>query len=334
MATLYEGYNVGDDDGYTIYGGYWSAQTFTVGAVGHSVTSVKLKMYRLGTPGVLTVSIRATGGDGKPTGGDLTSGTTDANLFTTSAPGQFYEIAVTRYILSPNTKYAIIIRISGGDWGNCVAYRCDSSSPTYSGGNWLASSNSGSSWGTYTGVDMMFEVWGSPWPYGKVTVTGTAKGGYPTPSMRLEIYEKDVLVLFDEIPSDQLLVNQPYALSYDLTSPRYSYFQGRMILTNPIKQVAFNTEYLVFGVAFTVYVINKNTAAPVSGALVTMYCVSGAWAGKTLTGTTGADGTVDFYPFESGNYNLTVTKAGFNTYSYPNMPCGPGGGFTAGLTPG
>jgi len=166
-----------------------------------------------------------------------------------------------------------------------------------------------------------------------VTVTGTAKGGYPTPSMRLEIYEKDVLALFGETPSDQLKVNQPYTLSYDLTSPRYSYFRGRMVLTNPIKQVAFSTEYKTFGLSFTVYAINKMTGAPVSVAQVTMYCVSGVWAGRTLTGTTGADGTVDFYPFEAGTYNLTVVKAGFITYSYPNMPCGSGGGFTAGLTP-
>lgn len=333
MVTRYEEYTVGDDSGSTIYGNYWSAQTFTVGAAGHTVTSVKLKMYRIGTPGILTVSISATGGDGKPTGGALTSGTTNANLFTTTAPGQLYEIAVTEYILSPNTKYAIIIRISGGDWANCVPYRYDESSPTYDGGNWLASPNSGSSWGAYTGVDMMFEVWGFPWPYGKVTVTGKAKGGYPTPSMRLEIYEKDVLALFGEIPSEQLLINQLYTLSYDLKSPRYSYFQGRMILTNPLKQAVFNTEYLTFGLSFTIYAINKMTGTPVSGAQVTMYCVSGAWAGRTLTGTTGADGTLDFYPFELGNYNLTIVKAGFVTYSYPNMPCGPGGGITAGLTP-
>jgi hypothetical protein len=59
-ATLYEYYNTGDDASLFLYGIYWKAQTFTPLAP-HKITSVKLKLYKaIGSPGTVTVSIRAT----------------------------------------------------------------------------------------------------------------------------------------------------------------------------------------------------------------------------------------------------------------------------------
>jgi len=162
MPSLYEYYNTGDDSQEWIYGDVWFAQTFTVGAVAHTVTSVKLKMFREGNPGTLTVGIRATDGDGKPTGADLTSGTTNANNFTTDPVGAWYEITLAEYTLAANTKYAIVCRAPSGDASNDVGWRVDLSSPTYEEGWALYSGNSGVSWTSYYTEDLMFEVWGNP----------------------------------------------------------------------------------------------------------------------------------------------------------------------------
>lgn len=159
--TLYEYYNTGDDDYYSIYDTTWRAQTFTVGTVGpnsdHDITSVKLKLFRLGSPGTLTVSIRATDADGHPTGDDLTSGTINGNTLTTDTAGAWYEISLTAYTLSAGTKYAIVARAPDGDTSNRVRWRADTTDPTYTGGNLETSTNAGISWTADTTVDLMFE---------------------------------------------------------------------------------------------------------------------------------------------------------------------------------
>lgn len=160
MPNLYEYYNTGDNNYNPNYGNInWSAQTFTP-ATAHKITSVKLKLYRLGSPGTVTVGIRATSG-GHPTGGDLCVGTIDGNTLTTNTAGAWYEITLgAGYDLSASTKYAIVIRALGGDAENWVAWRMHYGSPTYSGGNGEFSSNGGSSWTSYASIDFMFEDWG------------------------------------------------------------------------------------------------------------------------------------------------------------------------------
>ncbi|GAI02948.1 unnamed protein product, partial [marine sediment metagenome] len=108
MAELYEYYNTGDT-------GYWRlniateriAQTFTP-SIAHKITSVKLKLARTGSPGILTVSIRATNGEGHPTGGDLCSGTTNGNTLPVYPSTEWREITLgAGYNLASDTKYAI-----------------------------------------------------------------------------------------------------------------------------------------------------------------------------------------------------------------------------------
>ncbi|GAI89417.1 unnamed protein product, partial [marine sediment metagenome] len=162
MATLYEYYITGDDTNAFICETYWLAQTFTP-SIAHKITSVKLKLYRTGLPGTGTISIKATDGAGHPTGGDLCSGTIDGNTLTTNAAGAWYEITLgAGYDLNADTKYAIVVRITGGSTSNCIRWRCDETSPTYTPGCFEVSDNSGSSWTSNTGIDFMFEDWGEP----------------------------------------------------------------------------------------------------------------------------------------------------------------------------
>ena len=162
MATLYEYYNTGDDAQTPMYGNWWRGQTFTP-SVAHKITSVKLRLYRTGSPGTLTVSIKAVDGSSHPTGADLCSGTIDGDTLTTDTEGAWYEITLgDGYELSASVKYAIVGRALGGDASNKVHWRGDQSSPTYAGGCLEVSLNGGSSWTSYPTVDAMFEEWGEP----------------------------------------------------------------------------------------------------------------------------------------------------------------------------
>jgi len=164
LTTQYEYYNTNDDSAYTLYGVFWQAQTFTVGATGHPVTSIKVKLYRYGSPGTGTISIRATS-SGLPTGSDLTSTSVAGNSLTTDPAGAWYEYSVTEITLTANTKYAIVLRFPSGNTSNWVRWRADYSGSPYTNGDDPFSINSGVSWTADTVTDMMFEIWGNPLIY-------------------------------------------------------------------------------------------------------------------------------------------------------------------------
>ena len=164
--TLYEYYDTGDDSSASVVGVTWRTQTFTVGTVGanedHDITSVKLLLYRSGSPGTVTVSIRATDRDGKPTGSDLTNGETDGDTLPTGSPYEWREITLKSCQLRAKTKYAIVVRAPHGDVINCIYWRGDRTSPTYTGGSAGTSSDSGSTWTMDTTTDYLFEEYGIP----------------------------------------------------------------------------------------------------------------------------------------------------------------------------
>jgi hypothetical protein len=186
VSTLYEYYNTGDNDQELIYANNWSAQTFTP-ATAHKITSVKLKLYRYGSLGTVTVSIRATDGSGHPTGNDLCSGTTNGNTLPTGSPYEWREITLgAGYDLAASTKYAIVARAPSGNATNLLYWRLDYTTPTYSGGAYERSTDGGSSWTTSTAYDFMFDEWG------EVAVTpktssdaGSGAEGTPLPSASL-----------------------------------------------------------------------------------------------------------------------------------------------------
>ena len=156
MSSLYENYITGDDGTANTDSTNWDSQTFTP-STAHTITSVKLKLWRQTTPGTVTVSIRATSG-GLPTGADLVSGTTDGNTLPTSAgAAEWREITFgAGTSLAASTKYAICVR-AAAQWANL---RYDQTSPTYADGNRAFSSNSGTDWTAVAGTDLMFEEWG------------------------------------------------------------------------------------------------------------------------------------------------------------------------------
>lgn len=162
MSQLYEHYNVGDDHRQALQVIIWGAHTFTP-SIAHKITYVMLKLFRYGNPGPVTVSIRATDGNGHPTGEDLCSETIDGNGLTTNNNGDWYEITLGAGCdLAASTKYAIVVRVPNSSWSYMIGWRTDTSSPTYVDGNVEESSDSGLSWTAIVTKDFMFEEWGEP----------------------------------------------------------------------------------------------------------------------------------------------------------------------------
>lgn len=162
--TLYEYFETYDT--FTqYYGNIWGAQTFTLGTVGtntaHTITSVKIKLYRVGNPGTITVSIKDIT-TGLPSGADLCSGTLDGNSLTTNTAGEVKEITLgAGTILSASTQYAIVVKATAGDASNYFMWAI-SNSGGYAGGRLCESANGGSTWTGYNGNDLFFDEYGIP----------------------------------------------------------------------------------------------------------------------------------------------------------------------------
>lgn len=160
----------GDGEFYTfsgggstaMYGAEWRGQTFTIGTTAadtdFSITSVKMKLYRILSPGTVTLGIYATDVDGYPTGSPLTSGTTDGDTLTTNSEGEVRTFTLSPVTLTASTKYAIVIDARNGDANNQALYR-GTTAAGYPAGEGVHSADSGSSWASLSG-DYYFSTHG------------------------------------------------------------------------------------------------------------------------------------------------------------------------------
>lgn len=153
MAAI-DYWNTGDDDVHYVSTAIKAAQIFKTSAA-YTIASVKLKLYKVGTPGEFTVSIQGVDGDGLPDDTDLCSGTYNGNSLG-GADGVFVEITFTVPAqLSNATTYAIVVGLVNA---NAVYWR-DEASSDYTDGN-------GAQWASGTGWvakswDSMFETYGT-----------------------------------------------------------------------------------------------------------------------------------------------------------------------------
>ena len=162
MSDLIEYYNINDDNATKIYGGNWRAQTFKIGTnaqiQNYNLASIRLKIYRKNSPGILTISIRDVGNDGYPTGNDLSIGTIDCDSITPSSPGDWYDATMSNYMMRCGQEYAIIMRALSGDSNNAVYLRAEVAG-SYAGGNSIYSTDGGDNWLTSTS-ERLFEIYG------------------------------------------------------------------------------------------------------------------------------------------------------------------------------
>lgn len=152
-----QSYIVNDDSFLHVFGASWHAQSFTPDA-NHNLTTVRLLLGKEGSPGLMSVSIRAEGSS-KPTGADLAlAATRDLDLLNIATIPAWIDFDMTTVAVVASTKYWIIVRTAGADTDNDGQWRTDITSPAYAGGGGSLSADSGASWTTEdTTVDHMFK---------------------------------------------------------------------------------------------------------------------------------------------------------------------------------
>ena len=149
-------YLTGDDSFIHLFGSSWYAQTFTPDT-SHQISKVYLKLEKEGSPGIITVSVRATSA-GKPTGADLASGTRDLDLLSPLSGGSWYDFDLgAGTALTASTLYALVVRTAGADTNNDGQWRIDITSSSYSGGTDVNSSDAGVTWDAPGSSDMLFK---------------------------------------------------------------------------------------------------------------------------------------------------------------------------------
>jgi hypothetical protein len=123
----------------------------------HQLRKVRLKLYREGSPGTITVSVRDT-----ETGADLVVGTTNGDTLTTDPGGEWrdFNFSSPYCDLEFLKTYYITIRATAGDSSNSVHVVCDDAG-TYDAGYMRYSTSSGTSWSSISGSpDALFEEYG------------------------------------------------------------------------------------------------------------------------------------------------------------------------------
>lgn len=159
MADKFEFYTPDvTQDGPSYSHFHWGGQTFTP-AISHRITSVKVKLLRWNSPGLITVGVHVTGPDGRPSGGPVVSGTTDGNSLPV-AGGAVREVPLSGYLVGvAGETYAISIQPASPLDINSVYWASKYPAPGYAGGSALFSNDDGVTWG-FRDADNWFEEWG------------------------------------------------------------------------------------------------------------------------------------------------------------------------------
>ncbi len=131
----------------------------------YNLNRVDIQVYRVGSPGNITVTVQATvvdGGAYAPDGVDLLTPTIfDGNTITADVAGEFTTISFpdTASITS-GTRYAIVISGASTDGSNYVEWISDDGDQSYTG--LIAfSSNGGSSWDKLIDFGEAFKAYSS-----------------------------------------------------------------------------------------------------------------------------------------------------------------------------
>lgn len=165
MGLLKDYYNTGDDaNSFYIPDDLLDrkiCQTFTTSS-SYNTQSVKLKMFKTGTVGDISVAIKATSA-GKPSGADLAVCSYDGDTLPTTP--DWVEFTFNESVkLSSGVKYAIVLAAPNIASGGRVTWRYDELDATYTDGQ-TGYANDGITWtvpgrGAPQIDDAVFEVWG------------------------------------------------------------------------------------------------------------------------------------------------------------------------------
>ena len=136
----------------------WNGQTF-IASTTYEIKSVSLCMYRVGMPGLITISIKETYED-LPVGDDLCVKEINLDDLTTTLYGEWRNIQFDSPVeLMEGTKYAIIVRGGTGAL-NSLRWRCKIfSSGGWDNGSRVVSLDAGSTWSEHVNTVDLFEIY-------------------------------------------------------------------------------------------------------------------------------------------------------------------------------
>lgn len=153
-TTLTE-YATGNDIDIQVYGGLWRSQSFTLES-GALVQSVALSIFDGGgVPEEVYLSIRDSVAN-VPAGDNYT--TTHINV--NGLAEAFYAFDVPDVYLAAGT-YCLEVYSPASDAANYPRWSADQTAPSYSGGQWGASTDSGVTWSTDATTDFYFRIYGA-----------------------------------------------------------------------------------------------------------------------------------------------------------------------------
>ena len=148
------------------------SQTFTTGASTENISVVKIWCAETGTPtGTLEAHIYDADGNDKPTGSS--KGHASLAVGDIGAEGEYTLTFSTPVILSPNTKYCLVLK---GVVDTGITIYSSSANP-YANGKAGHSTDTGASWTTYDAYDIYFKTYYTPASAGHVKTMGAISGG-------------------------------------------------------------------------------------------------------------------------------------------------------------
>ena len=159
----------------------WISQIFKL-PVNTNVTEARIyARFDSGSDANARVHIRIETDDGgNPSGSIVTGGSALVPFFTGSPADATYAFRTGSFSNAPsltaNTTYHLLVHASGAQSGSVFKYGEDSSSPTYSSGNKLNSTDGGSNWTDVSTSDMIFEIYGNKINENGVFISGTTVG--------------------------------------------------------------------------------------------------------------------------------------------------------------
>lgn len=161
----YEYYTTGIDNQVWSKSGEEWAQTFTIGTTGlnetFNVSTIGLRLYRLGSPGTCNISILNVNSTGHPSFPVIASLTFDADSLGTSVAYNMYNFThFSGSLLEAGQKYSFVLFCPSANSNNRAAIKIDASSPTYSGGSMYSTPDGGSTWSGSYAYDAYFITYG------------------------------------------------------------------------------------------------------------------------------------------------------------------------------
>jgi len=135
------------------------AQSFTP-SVDFHLYAVSLRLLKLGMPGVIVVSINECDDDDKPITPAIDWQVVDTLLYSEWAPKWYVFYFKTLPLLTAGVRYAIVLRVWGGNWLNMMLWRGAMFGDFYSDGEEMYSPDNGESWAKQWNYDACFRTWG------------------------------------------------------------------------------------------------------------------------------------------------------------------------------